>query len=105
MSGDSPGALDDLRIIDLTQMLAGPFGTMMLADHGADVIKVEPPDGDMTRGGPFRADDSAKVLGGYFQSVGRNKKSVCLDLKTPAGRRALEALVRDADAVVENFRA
>lgn len=100
------GALRDLRIIDLTQMLAGPYGTMMLADHGAEVIKVEAPEGDMTRAaGPFRADDARKVLGGYFQSVGRNKKSVCLDLKTETGRAAFKALVRDADAVTENFRA
>lgn len=108
MSATRPGfgALSDIRIIDLTQMLAGPYGTMMLADHGAEVIKVEAPEGDMTRGGgPFRADDSEKLLGGYFQSIGRNKRSVCLDLKTEAGREALKALVRDADAVTENFRA
>ena len=100
------GALRDLRIIDLTQMLAGPYGTMMLADHGAEVIKVEPFGGDMTRGaGPYRADDADKVLGGYFQSIDRNKLSVCLDLKTEAGRGALKMLVRDADALIENFRA
>jgi crotonobetainyl-CoA:carnitine CoA-transferase CaiB-like acyl-CoA transferase len=100
------GALGDLRVIDLTQMLAGPFGTMMLADHGADVVKVEPPGGDVTRrSGPFRADDSKRVLGGYFQSIDRNKRSVCLDLKDARGRAALKALIRDADAVVENFRA
>ena len=99
------GALRDLRIIDLTQMLAGPFGTMMLADHGATVIKVESPNGDLTRaGGPFRDDDSERVLGGYFQSIDRNKLSVCLDLKTEDGCEAFKALVRDADAVVENFR-
>src|ERR1700692_3894857 len=100
------GALSDIRIIDLTQMLAGPYGTMMLADHGAAVIKVEPFGGDMTRGaGPYRADDERKVLGGYFQSIDRNKQSVCLDLKTEAGRAALKALVKDADALTENFRA
>jgi len=100
------GALSDLKIIDLTQMLAGPFGTMMLADHGAQVIKVEPPGGDIARAaGPFRADDGERLLGGYFQSIGRNKRSVCLDLKTEPGREALKALVRDADAVIENFRA
>jgi crotonobetainyl-CoA:carnitine CoA-transferase CaiB-like acyl-CoA transferase len=100
------GALRDIRIIDLTQMLAGPYGTMMLADHGADVVKVEPFEGDMTRrGGPFMESDSQQLLGGYFQSVDRNKKSVCLDLKTEAGREAFKALVRDADAVTENFRA
>jgi len=100
------GALRDIRVIDLTQMLAGPYGTMILADHGAQVIKVEPFDGDMTRrGGPYRDDDAQKVLGGYFQSIDRNKLSVCLDLKTEAGCAALKALVRDADAVTENFRA
>jgi crotonobetainyl-CoA:carnitine CoA-transferase CaiB-like acyl-CoA transferase len=100
------GALSDIKIIDLTQMLAGPYGTMVLADHGALVIKVEAPEGDMTRAaGPYRADDKVRALGGYFQSVDRNKRSVCLDLKTPEGKAALLALVRDADAVVENFRA
>lgn len=100
------GALKDIRIIDLTQMLAGPYGTMMLADHGADVIKVEPLGGDMTRAsGPFREDDAQRVLGGYFQSVDRNKRSICLDLKTAGGQEALKALVRESDAITENFRA
>ncbi len=104
--GGGFGALSDITIIDLTQMLSGPYGAMMLADQGAQVIKVEPPGGDMTRAaGPFRADDSRRALGGYFQSVNRNKQSVCLDLKTDAGKAALKALVRDADAVIENFRA
>lgn len=100
------GALRDIKVIDLTQMLAGPYGTMMLADHGADVLKVESPEGDMTRqAGPYRADDSEKILGGYFQSVDRNKRSICLDLKQPEGRAALLKLVKDADAITENFRA
>ncbi|MEA3159917.1 MAG: hypothetical protein QOD95_1465 [Gammaproteobacteria bacterium] len=104
--GGTFGSLKDLRIIDLTQMLAGPFGTMMLADHGAVVIKVEPPEGDVTRGfHMYREDDSEQVLGGYFQSLGRNKESVVLDLKTEKGTAAFKMLVRDADAVVENFRA
>jgi len=68
------GALSDLTIIDLTQMLAGPYGTMMLADQGAQVIKVEPIEGDMTRrAGPYRADDAQKILGGYFQSIDRKE--------------------------------
>ena len=101
----SPGALSDIRIIDLTQMLAGPYATMMLADHGADVIKVEPPEGDQVRPvGPFRAADAKKTLGGYFQSINRNKRSVCLDLKKPEGRAALLKLVTGADAIVENYR-
>ncbi|WP_342726333.1 CoA transferase [Bradyrhizobium sp. B097] len=99
------GALRDLRIIDLTQLLSGPYATMMLADQGAKVIKVEPPEGDMSRSaGPFRPDDEVKALGGYFQSIGRNKQSVVLDLKTAEGKAALIALVRNADALVENFR-
>ena len=99
------GALSDLKIIDLTQMLAGPYATMMLADQGAEVIKVEPPSGDMVRtSGPYREDDSEKKLGGYLQSINRNKKSVTLDLKSEAGRSAFIELIKDADAVVENFR-
>lgn len=101
--GASFGALSDITVIDLTQMLAGPYGTMMLADHGARVIKVESPSGDMTRD-PAEADGSGNRLGGYFQSIDRNKDSVVLDLKTPGGRDAFKALVRSADAVVENFR-
>jgi crotonobetainyl-CoA:carnitine CoA-transferase CaiB-like acyl-CoA transferase len=104
---DQPfGALSDIRIIDLTQMLAGPYGTMVLADHGAEVVKIEPPEGDVTRAaGPFRDGDNARVLGGYFQSVDRNKRSICLDLKTEDGKRVFKELVRNADAVTENFRA
>ena len=107
MTSPAPfGALSDIRVIDLTQMLAGPYGTMILAEHGADVIKIEPPEGDMTRhGGPYRADDSERVLNGYFQSIDRNKKSVCLDLKQPDGRAALLKLVAGADALTENYRA
>lgn len=99
------GSLRDIRIIDLTQMLAGPYGTMVLADHGAQVIKVEAPIGDLTRhAGPFRPEDKERTLGGYFQSINRNKQSVVLDLKTVKGRDAFKALIRDVDAVVENFR-
>lgn len=101
------GALSDIRVLDLTQMLAGPYGTMILADHGADVVKVESTvDGDMTRlAGPYRSDDAVRAIGGYFQSVNRNKRSVSLNLKSEGGREALLALVRDADVIVENFRA
>jgi crotonobetainyl-CoA:carnitine CoA-transferase CaiB-like acyl-CoA transferase len=104
--GGTFGSLSDLRVIDLSQMLAGPFATMMLADHGVTVIKVEPPAGDITRSfGPYREGDREQLLGGYFQSLCRNKESVVLDLKSEAGRAAFRALVRNADAVVENFRA
>ncbi|GGC65506.1 CaiB/BaiF CoA transferase family protein [Chelatococcus reniformis] len=99
------GALDDITVLDLTQMLAGPYGTMMLADHGADVIKIEPFGGDVTRGAAASPSHGGSSLGAYFQSVNRNKRSVCLDLKRPEGRDAFKRLVAGADAVVENFRA
>jgi crotonobetainyl-CoA:carnitine CoA-transferase CaiB-like acyl-CoA transferase len=100
------GALAGLRVIDLTQMLAGPFCTQILADHGADVIKVEAMTGDGTRvTGPFCADDKLRDFGGYFQSVNRNKRSIAVDLKTEEGRSIVRSLIDNADIVVENFRA
>jgi crotonobetainyl-CoA:carnitine CoA-transferase CaiB-like acyl-CoA transferase len=99
------GALEGIRIVDLTQMLAGPYCTMMLADQGAEVIKVEPFAGDYVRqDGPFRAEDRVRAFSGYFASVNRNKKSIAIDLKTKAGRELLIRLCESADAVVENFR-
>jgi len=99
------GALQDVRVIDMTRMLSGPFCTMLLADQGAEVIKVESFDGDTTRGhGPYRDDDPAHELGGYFQSVNRNKKSIVLDLKDPRSRDVIRRLVATADVLVENFR-
>ncbi|HEV2364694.1 MAG TPA: CoA transferase [Caulobacteraceae bacterium] len=104
--GGAAGALSDLTVIDLTQNLAGPYATMILADHGARVVKIEPLDGDPTRrAGAFRADDKVRALSGYFQSINRNKESVSLDLKSEGGRDAFLALARGADAVIENFRA
>ncbi|WP_233518907.1 CaiB/BaiF CoA transferase family protein [Paraburkholderia xenovorans] len=92
-------------MLDLTQMLAGPFCTQMLADHGAEVIKIEPPEGDATRHfGPFHPADTLRSHGGYYQSVNRNKKSVVIDLKSADGCRDFIALARQADVVVENFR-
>ncbi|MCE0761916.1 CoA transferase [Pseudonocardia kujensis] len=86
-------------------MLAGPFATALLADLGADVIKVESPSGDFIRDqGPFPEDDEVRAYGGYFQSVNRNKRGIVLDLATDAGRAALLRLVEDADLVIENFR-
>lgn len=100
-----PGALADLRIVDLTQMLAGPICTQLLADQGAQVIKVEPLTGDGIRtSGPFRPDDSERAFGGYFQSVNRNKSSIALDLKHEEGKAIFRRLVEGADVVVENFR-
>src|ERR1035437_11125071 len=96
----STGALEGVRIIDLTQMLAGPYCTMMLADQGAEGIKVEPIEGDGTRAaGPFRADDTLQLFGGYFASVNRNKKSIALDLKSAEGKDILIRPCKIADAV------
>ena len=100
------GPLDGLRVIDLTQMLAGPYCTMLLADLGADVIKVEPPGGDMTRfSGPFMEEDQERAYGGYFGSINRNKRSIVLDLKTARGKDVLRRMVDVSPVVVENFRA
>ncbi|HLJ60402.1 MAG TPA: CaiB/BaiF CoA-transferase family protein [bacterium] len=94
--------LDDLTVVDLTRALAGPYCTMMLADLGARVLKVETPGtGDDTRGWgpPFVNGESA-----YFLSINRNKASVTLNLKAPRGRELLWRLLRRADVLVENFR-
>lgn len=100
-----PGVLDGVKVIDLTQMLAGPYATMLLADHGADVVKIEPPGGDMSRAlGPFFPEDRDRRQGGYFHSINRNKRSVVLDLKDAGDRDVFRALAAKADVVVENYR-
>lgn len=97
------GALSGMRVVDLTQVMAGPFCTMLLADLGADVIKVELPGvGDQTRkswGYPSKGEDSAAFL-----ALNRNKRSICIDLGSESGRADLYRLVETADVVVENFR-
>lgn len=99
------GILMGIRVLDLSRMLSGPYCTMMLADHGAEVIKIEGPGGDTSRGnGPFRDDDPGHDWAGYFVSLNRSKKSVVLDLKSPEGKAAFRALAAKADVVVENFR-
>ncbi|MEF8841969.1 MAG: CoA transferase [Haloarculaceae archaeon] len=102
-SRESWGPLQGVRVLDLTQMLAGPFATMLLADLGADVVKVEPPRGDMTRDNPPHLTED-EAYGGYFHSVNRNKRSVVIDLKSETGRDTLRGMVEDADVLVENFR-
>lgn len=101
VSEPSPGKpLTGLKVLDFTQILAGPFCTALLADLGAEIIKVEPPKGDEYRRiGPFRKGESA-----LFLLVNRGKKSIVLDLKSDDGRVAIHALARDVDIVVENFR-
>ncbi len=96
------GALQGVKIIDLSRVLGGPYCTQILADHGADVLKVEPPQGDETRGWgpPFDADGTAS----YFLGLNRNKRGCTMDLTQPAAREALLAMLVDADVLVENFK-
>jgi crotonobetainyl-CoA:carnitine CoA-transferase CaiB-like acyl-CoA transferase len=97
--------LDGIRVIDASRVLAGPFATMLLADLGADVIKVEPPSGDETREwGPPWWGDPADRRSAYFASVNRNKRSVVLDLRTADGRAGLDRLLGTADLLVHNYR-
>jgi CoA:oxalate CoA-transferase len=112
-----PGPLDGLTVLDLTRILSGPFCTMMLADFGADVVKVEQPvTGDPARGnGPFLTKDAdgkqiaAQAQGddaysSYFMSINRGKRSIAIDLSKPKGRELLLSLAEKADVLVENFR-
>ncbi|SIR87285.1 succinyl-CoA:mesaconate CoA-transferase [Natronorubrum thiooxidans] len=100
------GALSNLRVLDLTQVLAGPYCTMLLADMGADVVKIERPGGDLIRSNPPFVDDAEEeAYGGYFQSVNRGKKSIELDFGDEEDRADFLSLVEEADIVVENYRA
>ncbi len=95
------GALDGVRVVDLTRALAGPYCTLMLADHGADVVKVElPGTGDETR---EWAPPHVNGVSAYYLAINRNKRSVTVDLKNEDGKRVLERLIERADVVVENF--
>src|SRR3954464_10050824 len=95
-----PAALDGLRVLDQTQVMAGPFCSMLLADMGADVIKIEPPGGEDTR----RERELAPGVSASFLAVNRNKRGLTLDLKQPAGVDVLKRLVTTADILVENYR-
>jgi len=98
---ENRGPLRGLRIIDLSMMLAGPSGSMLMGDLGAEIIKVEPLDGDETRESPpyFYGENSA-----YFWSINRNKKSLAINLKSPEGRQVLYDLVKESDIVYDNYR-
>jgi len=95
------GALAGLKILDLSRVLAGPFCTQWLADHGAEVVKVEPPRGDETRtwGPPFQGDAAS-----YFLGINRNKRDIALDIATDEGREIVLRLLAQSDAVIENFK-
>jgi crotonobetainyl-CoA:carnitine CoA-transferase CaiB-like acyl-CoA transferase len=101
---DTPGpfgALAGLKVVDLTRVLGGPYCTQILADHGANVIKVEPPQGDEVRdwGPPFHEGDAS-----YFVGLNRNKRSIGLDLSKPEGREVLFRLLDEADVLLENYK-
>jgi succinate--hydroxymethylglutarate CoA-transferase len=100
-SGEPTGALAGVRVLDLTRVLAGPTCAMMLGDMGADVIKIEPPGGDDTRGWgpPFVGGEST-----YFLSANRNKRSMTLNLTVPAGQKLLATLIGKVDVVIDNFK-
>ena len=96
-----PGPFDGLRVVDLTTVIVGPYTSQFLGDMGADVIKVEPPEGDMSRlTGPSRTPGMTS----HWMQTNRNKRSIALDLKSPAGAEAMRRLVRTADIFVHNMR-
>ena len=97
----SPRALNGLRVLDLTQVMAGPFCAMLLADMGADVIKIEPPGGEATRAIDL---ELAPGVSAPFLAVNRNKRGLVLDLKRPEGVAVLERLAATADVLIENYR-
>jgi len=96
------GALDGLKVIDLSRVLGGPYCGQMLADHGAEVIKIEPPQGDETRtwGPPF----DKEGISAYFAGINRNKRTIALDLSKPEGREVLLRLLAEADVLIDNFK-
>jgi crotonobetainyl-CoA:carnitine CoA-transferase CaiB-like acyl-CoA transferase len=105
--GTAPGPLAGLRVIDLSTVLAGPYATMILGDLGADVVKIEPPEGDATRGwGPpwVGESDQGTRTAAYYLAVNRNKRSIRVDLRTPAGADVLRRLLATGDVLVDNLR-
>lgn len=95
------GALRGIRVVDASRILGGPYCGQILGDHGADVLKIEPPQGDDTRawGPPFQ-----DGVASYYRGLNRNKRLLTLDLAAPAGREALLALLAEADVLIENFK-
>ncbi len=102
MAVEIGGALDGLKVIDLSRVLGGPYCGQMLADHGAEVIKIEPPQGDETRtwGPPF----DKEGISAYFAGINRNKRTIALDLSKPEGRKVLLKLLAEADVLIDNFK-
>ena len=101
MSDKPTGALAGIKVIDLTRVLGGPYCTQLLGDHGAEIVKIEPPQGDEVRdwGPPFHDEDAS-----YFIGVNRNKRSLALDLSGEEGKAVLLRLLEDADVLIENYK-
>ena len=106
MAVASPTPLAGLKVVELARILAGPWAGQVLADLGAEVIKVESPEGDDTRrwGPPFIDNPDGSRDAAYFHAANRGKRSVVADFTTPEGQAAVRALVADADVVIENFK-
>jgi len=98
----SKGALTGLKVVDLSRVLGGPFCTQILGDHGAEVIKIEPPQGDETRGWGPPFDENG--LSAYFSGTNRNKRSISLDIRQEEGKEILLKLLAEADVMLENFK-
>ena len=95
------GPLTGIRVVDMTMNVMGPYASQILGDMGADICKIEPPEGDALRGiGPFRN----KGMGPYFLHLNRNKRSLALDLKQPGAREVLGRLLVQADVLLYSFR-
>ena len=101
MSDAPTGALAGVKVIDLTRVLGGPYCTQLLGDHGAEIVKIEPPQGDEVRdwGPPFHDEDAS-----YFIGVNRNKRSLALDLSGDAGKQVLLRMLEGADVLIENYK-
>ncbi|HEY1961983.1 MAG TPA: CoA transferase [Rhizomicrobium sp.] len=105
MTTTPKGPFSGLLVLDLTRVLAGPYAALMMAELGARVIKIEPPEGDDARRyGPFITGENGVAKSGYFMSINRGKESIALDLKKPDDRRIFETLLARADVLIENYR-
>ena len=106
MSTQNTGALAGIKVIDLSRVLGGPYATQILGDHGAEVIKIEPPQGDETRewGPPFRDDDGKRGPSAYYININRNKRGMAMDFTKADAREALFKLLEGGDILVENFK-